>query len=73
MDQQPDTESTYYSDKYAVYSVCGHEGLYDVKEARPITPPNYSDINAVSDRLFQCALPGTGKEVIIDGTGHIMK
>lgn len=70
----PESEdSTYASDRYAIYSVFNRDGLFDMKQARPVTAPIYSDITAVSDQLFKCELPRTSKAIVIDADGRIVK
>lgn len=54
-------------------SVFNREGLFDMKQARPVTAPIYSDITAVSDQLFKCELPRTDKAIVIDNNGRILE
>lgn len=70
----PESEdSTYASDRYAIYSVFNREGLFDMKQAKPVTAPIYRYITSVSDKLFKCELPRTDKFIVIDADGRIVK
>lgn len=51
------------------YSVDGYYGLM-TKSGIPVTPPLYSNIEAIAPNLYQCQITGTNKSILLNRKGE---